>query len=144
LEGVRSKVIYIEAYQCGCVCNHTGHTIIGARTPNELLKPVIVQVYVYVDLTPLTPNRNGSGQLFYHKSLLCGTSKKEEHHSTAHVLWQQQKTPQHLRPFTSISVTVSQYHVYLSNSTVTAQHRTGDAEQVLLPGTEKGRPAIPQ
>jgi hypothetical protein len=108
-----------------------------ARTPNELLRHVRVRVYAYVDLTPLTHNRDGSGQLFDHVRLLYGTSKKQKNQSTTHVLWQQQKTPQHLRPFTSISVTVSQYYVYLSNSTVTEQHITGDAEQVLLPGTEK-------
>jgi hypothetical protein len=67
----------------------------------------------------------------------CYVERQRKKSTTAHVLWQQQKTPQHLRPFTSISVTVSQYYVYLSNSTVTEQHRTGDAEQVLLPGTEK-------
>ena len=53
LWGFRSKVIYVEAYQCYWVCNHTGHKILGAKTPNELLRPVLVQMYAYVDLTPL-------------------------------------------------------------------------------------------
>ena len=62
-----------------------------ARTPNELLRHVRVQVYAYVDLTPLTPNRDGLGKPFDHKSPLCGTLRKEEHHNTAPVLWQHKK-----------------------------------------------------
>ena len=60
------------------------------RTPNELHRPVLGQVYAYV-LTPLTHNRDGSGKRFDKTNLLCGASKKEEHHRTTPVLWQQKK-----------------------------------------------------
>jgi hypothetical protein len=54
---------------------------------------------------PPSPNKDCSGKLFDHKSPLCGTSRKEEHHSTP-VLWPK-KTPRHLILFTSNSVYLS-------------------------------------
>ena len=45
---------------------------------NKLLRPILVGVYGYVEMTPLNPDRDRSWNVFHRKSLLFGPSRKVE------------------------------------------------------------------